>query len=856
MLTLVLLATACQPAEPTPTPTAPATSTPTATPSPSRTPTARPTETPLPSPTPIHSPTPPAASPTPLTAPAVVGEIQLGHQPAFARRPVDLAWMAGKLYVLCQGDKALMVIEDDQVTAAISLPARPVAMEADAERGVVYVIGELPNLLMAVTVQGVRQTWPLRKYPSAIAMAGDKLYIGYSNLPAIDIFRIPDGSPLGSLSTGEMSSVFALAADAEGQAVYAAGYQRVLIVDALSGEIRRDISAATYKTLAIDPARRRWYVSDYDTEAGQQYLAAFDMDTGAQLGRAPIGADPYEALVLAESGRVLVVNSSSHSLSVIDPASMETVGTILVGMAPQALAQDVSSGRIYVANRESDNVAIVDLDAGRLAGVIPMALIPSDMEVDPTRNRLLVAVPALNGIEIIEDEVSSTIRPAGLHPVDIALNLEDGWAFVASSLDKRVYALGPSGEESWSVALENRPLAVAVDASSARLFAGDAVLSLPKLSAVSALDLKIGPWAQPGEPVEYALDTRANRLFVVADNGVPGSNGGMVIYVVDLAGEGQLEKTLGRVHTTGIVLDAQGRRLYAASVHFSDAWLGVYNIDTLELVREVRLDMVPRDLALVPSTAHLFIAGEIPAGSADAPPTGQVVALDTRTFGEVGRWIMEAIPYRMAAQPATARLYVAAGHAGCILILQDTAMPSPAGPTATPVPVLSPTAQAVSATPAVPTPTPCAAVSHLLTPYWSSEMQKSLGCPMTSISTIDMARQNFEGGMAFWRGDVRQIYALYPDGSYTAVADNWVGPEEYACPASPPAGKIQPKRGFGLAWCTFDAMRERLGWAVEEESGFRADVQIFEHAVVWVTDRKEAYILHEGGTWGMMRQGE
>ena len=41
-----------------------------------------------------------------------------------------------------------------------------------------------------------------------------------------------------------------------------------------------------------------------------------------------------------------------------------------------------------------------------------------------------------------------------------------------------------------------------------------------------------------------------------------------------------------------------------------------------------------------------------------------------------------------------------------------------------------------------------------------------------------------------------------------------------------PAGKVQPERGFGWIWCREQAIRERLGWGLDEEQGFESGVDL------------------------------
>ena len=58
-------------------------------------------------------------------------------------------------------------------------------------------------------------------------------------------------------------------------------------------------------------------------------------------------------------------------------------------------------------------------------------------------------------------------------------------------------------------------------------------------------------------------------------------------------------------------------------------------------------------------------------------------------------------------------------------------------------------------------------------------------------------------------------------------------PEQDPQYGPPPAGYIQPRRGFGLVWEENETVRDRLGWGVNEERPCDdAHVQPFERGVM------------------------
>jgi hypothetical protein len=58
-------------------------------------------------------------------------------------------------------------------------------------------------------------------------------------------------------------------------------------------------------------------------------------------------------------------------------------------------------------------------------------------------------------------------------------------------------------------------------------------------------------------------------------------------------------------------------------------------------------------------------------------------------------------------------------------------------------------------------------------------------------------------------------------------ADDWnEGDPEDDPTLTPPDGLYQPVRGFGLVWRTYSEVRDRLGWAVDQEVGFDTVIQM------------------------------
>ena len=140
-------------------------------------------------------------------------------------------------------------------------------------------------------------------------------------------------------------------------------------------------------------------------------VSRVDLATAKEVGTVAVGLHPT-ALALHE-GRLLVTNTNSDTLSIIDTATSRVTRTVpvtpfpgaLLGSTPTGLAV-LGDGRVAVTLGQSNALAVVDLDRGELDGLVPTAWYPSDVVVDGET----VVVANLRGVGTTADADAG--RPA------------------------------------------------------------------------------------------------------------------------------------------------------------------------------------------------------------------------------------------------------------------------------------------------------------------------------------------------------------------------------------------------------------------------------------------------------------
>lgn len=128
-------------------------------------------------------------------------------------------------------------------------------------------------------------------------------------------------------------------------------------------------------------------------------------------------------------------------------------------------------------------------------------------------------------------------------------------------------------------------------------------------------------------------------------------------------------------------------------------------------------------------------------------------------------------------------------------------------------------------------------------------------CPSGPPVVSFAAYQPFEGGHMIWIQARDEIFVLFEDESihrWRVFVDLFEeGMPEFDLALTPPPGRFQPVRGFGLVWRSDPEVQARLGWALRPEQGFTTRVQ--------ATARMRYNVLFieapDGGIWQLDPEG-
>jgi YVTN family beta-propeller protein len=114
---------------------------------------------------------------------------------------------------------------------------------------------------------------------------------------------------------------------------------------------------------------------------------AFAVAAGVCLAAA--GLDPTTVQAGSSKGKVLIVNTGSNSVTVINAKNREVLADVPVGNHPSKLVIDPKGKFAYVINPGSDDLSIIDLDKFTVLRV-PLGFEPSDLAITPNGKTLVI----------------------------------------------------------------------------------------------------------------------------------------------------------------------------------------------------------------------------------------------------------------------------------------------------------------------------------------------------------------------------------------------------------------------------------------------------------------------------------
>jgi hypothetical protein len=126
-------------------------------------------------------------------------------------------------------------------------------------------------------------------------------------------------------------------------------------------------------------------------------------------------------------------------------------------------------------------------------------------------------------------------------------------------------------------------------------------------------------------------------------------------------------------------------------------------------------------------------------------------------------------------------------------------------------------------------------------------------CPSRNAEVGDGAYQPFTNGLMIWTSvsdeEPAFIYVINNDGTWQRFEDLFQEGDTESAELVPPAGQLEPIRGFGLIWREeLGGSDATIGWALQDEAAQEVVVQEFGNDSA-ITTNNQLYWLLADGTW-------
>jgi YVTN family beta-propeller protein len=294
----------------------------------------------------------------------------------------------------------------------------------------IYTANESSNSVTVIdsgTLKVVKAVDARNESTHDLALTRDGTRLFATNLASGRLSVIDTGTleTIASIPIGKRCHVVTLTNDNRQAWVASIEEESVSIVDTATFRIVGTVPVGKGPTgLAFSRDGRFAYVSNQVDRT----IAIVDTASERVIKTIPVGPNPH-FLVLGPDGRIWGTNTDATDIYVIDPATQEKVGSLVVGEHPEQIAfayKGMVGPNAYVTVGGENKVAVVSTDPTRLRilAEIPVGKHPNGIAANPEGTRLYVGHQDSNDLWVIDSGTNQVIGtvPLGHKPIRVVVS--------------------------------------------------------------------------------------------------------------------------------------------------------------------------------------------------------------------------------------------------------------------------------------------------------------------------------------------------------------------------------------------------------------------------------------------------
>jgi YVTN family beta-propeller protein len=319
----------------------------------------------------------------------------------------------------------------------------------------------------------------------------------------------------------------------------------------------------------------------------------------------PVGANPGPLAVIPQTGELVVVNSGSDDVSIVDRGTLH-VSTVHAGSLPAAIAVNRATGYAYVANSWGNTVtAIYGYGEGKKRKTYAVGVGPINLAVNAATNTVYVVNNEDGTVSAIDENTGTTTTiPVGSRPRGIAVNEATNRIYVGNIWDATVTVIdGSTNSPLATVPVVVWPYDVAVNPLTNRIYVGSGDgfgVTVIDGATYNTRDISGGIW----QPAFLAVNTVTNKIYAA------GAQGGGGVMVIDGATDTAIELATplgpwGFASLAAIKVNEVTNRIYVVDAASKDLLV----IDGIMNELTVRpLDFEPCSAAVDPAINRVYVS--------------------------------------------------------------------------------------------------------------------------------------------------------------------------------------------------------------------------------------------------------
>lgn len=260
-----------------------------------------------------------------------------------------------------------------------------------------------------------------------LPLLADLAYVSCPDIDTLYLLSTDRNRVSGSLAIKGRPSHMAYSAEKKRLYVLSEEHSAITVVETATNRIvdQFKIPMTVSPFFFMSPNGTWGYILD-----GRGYLIRMDLDRGSMTHRLRLGYQPRH-LIWDEVAEQLILSSGlSQKIYFVDPVTLETKDTMLVGSRPDGLLVD--ENYLYVAEQGSHNVGIFDVNSRQAVKRLHVGFAPRRLL--EKNNILYVANYQSSSVSLIlmrQQRVARTIG-VGRSPLEMAASERCKWLYVAA----------------------------------------------------------------------------------------------------------------------------------------------------------------------------------------------------------------------------------------------------------------------------------------------------------------------------------------------------------------------------------------------------------------------------------------